>query len=1033
MSTQADLPAHFDSSYPPDFSTVARQVFARLLRRDHPGVSVDLDNTWLVFFEFKSTGIPPFTKFPAEDKPETVTPGVRHFLRSRNLRDSLFDYFLGQTSFGTDTHFGLFRSAQSVADSDRVSALGHAQIMKLYASFKDSLEQGYRQALADYWNVMESGGQSRRQLFIIERKKALRLESRLGVERSLLTTTQHAMLEHVLDHDRSKGAPQRHSVFHLALQEGQAMSLILSGTFVLVHSATAELPSLKDKNLGEVLLHTANRGSESFDSLAAMSKSLSLRIADPLHKHILLRNIADEHREKLVAVGTRKHHWTLSAVSGNILEAQFDLQAQRQQADFSHLLRQARASSMPKATFLKTLPEVLLRYAQFDNAFVLDRNDRQLVNSITPPWWAASAHEHQQVWVRAAQNYGDAIIKLHLLSQSTASEPAAVATRNISWLNHAKRLMAAQMEMGLARAPAEQLPAKAQAWIKAVIDQPAASHRAMVDELAIQLEFVALDKQPLPDVMRIGPVLSGPDDPLLICTLNAPDNQVFRWFANQAQMREQFIDNPFFTRYLLTQLPDEARDVPWHNVQYPLWLKHQHAPDAFSHLPQPKALPPFTFGALAFVEQAQDFMQASHNLKLALFEPPQTSASASIGSFVATAVVNIVPFFLPPPLLISLALGASLLKVWEGFRHVSEHDYKGAAHEFLGAVGYLAAAAVGAYLLRRTPFAALESTRTAPPLVRRLGSDGRERIGYLLSHSSAPRLAELDNVLPYSADKFRSIEVDGEPYFVKPYSNLFGHRQLYRQDLGNPALLVSDGDYAVQGSAGTWRKIVYNSSRTRHWGYKAASRELADLTASWPTSAEQVGAAEKSAYETDYLAMAQTANTEYLPEVLDYCEGGSAEVNSALRSGQSTPQTRLFLEEFYRLHEYRSMAFRATHVSLNGLQRLKSGVGLVFVDPGIQSASISRWGAQQWSVDKFVTQHASPYTKAVFVIFDTTVPKKNLFTSFLGDHVAIAPSVPLQLMSVREVDTNVYLYVSRAMHVPRRMYDFYSGVEELVL
>lgn len=1033
MSTPVELPAHTHSNYPPDLSLVARQAFTRLLQREHPGVSLEPDNTWLVFFEFKSTGIPPFTQFPAENKPETATPGVRHFLRSQILRDSLFDYFLGQDSFGTDTHFGLFRAAQSVADGDRVSELGHIQIVRLYEQFKVSLEQSYRQALADYWNVMEPGGQSRRQLFIAERKKALRLESRLGVERNLLTTTQHAMLEQALDHSQGNAAVQKHSVFHLALQEGQASPLVLCAAFVLVHSVSTELPSLKDMDLGEVLLHTANRGPEGFDSLAAMTRSLNLRIADPAHKHILLRNLADEHREKLLAADIRPHHWALTAFSGNILQTQFDLQVQRQQADFSHLLRQARASAVQAKTFHTALPEVLQRYAQFDNAFVLDRNDRLLVNSMTPGWWSASAEEDQQAWVGAAQNYGDAIIKLHLLSQSTTTEPAAVATRNSSWLKHAKRLMAAQMQMGLARASTEQLPATAQAWIKAVIDNPTASHRAMVDKQAIRLEFATLNRQPLPDVMRIGPALPGPDDPLLICTLNAPDNKVFRWFANPTAMREQFIDNALFTRYLLTQLPDEARPVTWHDVQYPLWLKHHHAPDAFSYLPQPRALPPFTFGALAFIEQVQDFMQASHDLKLALFDPPQVSASARIGSFLATAVVNIVPFFLPPPLLISLALGAALLKAWDGFHHVAEHDYQGAAREFLDAVGYLAAAAVGTYLLRRAPFTALENIRPAPPLVRRLGSDGQERIGYLLSPSSAPRLAELDTVLPYDANKFRAIKVDGQPYFVKPYANLFGHRQLYRQDLGDPSLLVSDGDYAVQGSAGTWRKIVYNSSRTRHWGYKAASRELAELTATWPTSVEQVTATEKSAYETDYLAMAKTSNTEYLPEVLDYCEGGSAAINSLLRSGQNTLQSRLFLAEFYRLHEYRSMAFRAVNVSLNGLQRLKSGVGLVFVDHGIQSASISRWGAQQWSRERFVTEHASAYTRAVFVIFDTTLPKKNLFTRFLGDHVAIAPSVPMQLMSVREVGTNVYLYVSRAMHLPRRMYDFYSGVEELVL
>lgn len=1028
------MPAQADSTYPPDLSTAALQVFERLLQRERPGVSLDPDNTWLVFYTLKSTEIPPFTQFPGEEPEHPATPGVRYFLNSLTLRDSLFGYFLGRLELGPGTHFDLFRSAESVADADLAIDLEHLQLRALYHTFKSALEQDYQQRLADYWNVTENGV-SRRNLFIAERKKALRLEARLAVERNQLTVTQHNMLDSALDHgvDADKPTAQKHGVFHLALQQEQELPLELCGAFVLAHTASHAVPELNDRSLGEVLLHTASGGPEGFNSLAAMANALAFRFADPAHKTRLLHNISNEQRDRLLTISTRPHQWRLSVENGNVMEAQFDRQVKRQQADFVHLLAKARLAGMPEATFVTRLLAVLQQDAQFDNAFVLDRNDQREMHSVTPDWWPTTPPEHQQGWVRAAHEYGNAISQLHRLSDLTPATPATIKAHNRDWLDQSNRLILAQLRMGLARAQAEHLPANAQAWITAVLDSPAAGQRAKVAGQDIAVDFFALDKRQLPGVLRIGPTPASPADPLLICTLNAPDGHVFRWFPSVAKMREQLVDNPTFARYLLCQLPDEACPVSWHDLQYSLWLKHYHAPSAFSYLPQPKPLPAFTWGTLTFVEQRQSFLHASHDLKIALADAPRTSPKASIGSFLETVVLNVAPFFLPAPILIPLALGAGLLKAWEGFRHVAEHDYKGAAHEFISAVGYVAVAAVSAVVLKRIPFATLDSLRSGPPLIRRIGANGLEHIGYLMSPSSALRLAELDAVLPYNEKNFQSIEVSGQQYFVKTYSNLFGHRELYRRVSYDSAILLSEGDFAVQGSNGGWRKLLYTAASTRSWVFREAERELTELTTNWPTSAAQISASEQHAFAQDYLAMAQTSNAEELPEVSEYCEGGSARVNNALRSGQHNAATRRFLDEFYRLHEYRTMAFRATHVSVPGLERLLSSIGQVFVESGVQSASVSRWGAQEWSRDTFVAQYAAINDRPVFVIFDTTIPKKNLFTGFLGDHVAIAPTTPLQLMATRTLGETLYLYFSRPRHVPAKLYELYSGKEELAV
>lgn len=195
----------------------------------------------------------------------------------------------------------------------------------------------------------------------------------------------------------------------------------------------------------------------------------------------------------------------------------------------------------------------------------------------------------------------------------------------------------------------------------------------------------------------------------------------------------------------------------------------------------------------------------------------------------------------------------------------------------------------------------------------------------------------------------------------------------------------------------------------------------------WPNSVESLSIAEKTRFETDYLKLAKTSNSAFLPEVVAYCEAGSADINNVLRAGFKKHSTLKFLQEFYQLNEYQGMAFRVAHVSSNSLQRLKGKIGLIYTDAGIQSASTSRWNATRWSQDSFVTQHATADDHLIFMIFDTSVPKKNMFTSFLGDHVGIAPSTPVQLVATKEVDGNFFTYFAMPQELSTEVFDIYTG------
>ncbi|MDU8358336.1 hypothetical protein [Pseudomonas syringae group sp. J309-1] len=1035
MTTQSASSAASNAAYPPDLRTVAEQEFLRLLKRDHPGVSIDINHTWLTSYMLKSLTIPPFTQLPVQDHP-TIERSLRQFRYSEPVRATLLDHALGRKSFDLSAHAGFYKAADTVAGSDEIAHLECQHILDLYKHFNIALEPAYRQQLADYWSYLDKGI-SRRERFITERKKALRLESEAAVEQNLLTISQHAMLEDQLNRPRTADGDnvQKYGAFQLSLIDGQGEVHIFPGAFVLTHTHSLVPPALNDSSLGEVLLRTEHQGLEGFANIAAMVHSLEMRFSDAIQKQVVLQNLTAASRAKVLTFPTKAPMWRLSVMHGEVLQVLFDQQLARQQADFSYLLGQAKALKTDADQFARTLPQRLAQAAHLDNALMLDRNDHRLIAGNMPHWWSTVSHEHQQRWVAAAQDYSKSIIQLHHLCKNIPDGPQPQGTHQIAWLENVRSLAIAQLRMDQVQAQADPLPDAARAWMKVIIDNPCVETRQQVDGKTINLDFMILEQHPIPDVMRIAPQGSTADHPMLLCTLNAPDSRVFRWYPNEKAMREQFLDHPDFTRYLLRQLPEESRPVECSAEEYEQWLKHFRAQETYKHLKAPAKLPSFIFGEPDYIDEGEDYLMTHHDLKHTRrhelhFRPEVIKKH---GSLFGSIALNIAMLFIPSPVLIALAAGVGLFKLWEAFQHLREGDYHGAAFELLCAVGYLGAAALGRWVINREPFTPLEDLRSATPLVQRTTSEGEEQIGYLESSSPTSQRTDLDAVVPYDANQFHAVQIGEQQYFIKRQPWLFGHCRLYRVDVTNPDLLIAERAYAVESSPGVWSKIETLRTRISSLLLRQSDRELGDVTRDWPSSAEEVSTVSKLAFNRNYLRLAQTSNASELPEILDYCEGGSQPINSLLRARMRTPWTLRFLNEFYCLNEYQGRAYRAALVSAAGLRKLTTEIGQVFVDNGIQSASVSRWSSEQWSRDGFIREAAGSQDSTVFVIFNESVPKKNLFTSFLGDHVAIAPSTPLQLVASRLVGKRFYVYFKSPAAIPEKMFDLYSGNTELML
>ncbi|MDB6141105.1 MAG: hypothetical protein JWP80_149 [Pseudomonas sp.] len=612
--------------------------------------------------------------------------------------------------------------------------------------------------------------------------------------------------------------------------------------------------------------------------------------------------------------------------------------------------------------------------------------------------------------------------------------------------SHSDQLTLAQLRMALQVARHEGFEPVGLDWISAVLESPKASSRRSVKSATsvapepIHARFLTINDTPLSNVILVAPTSGTERTAIVVCTLSAPDGIVFRWFSSTDEFRRGVLNNRAFVEYLLLQMPIAQRPGALTSLEADLWLRHYRLPTVFRHLPTVVPIPALLWELERYTEPSVDFLVDNHRIKIEHLiadakrywqrSREQPDADSSVSAHLAISVALL---FLPTPVMIPLALGIGLYAAWEGFRKIEEHDYQGAAGELLIALGYLVPAGIGKLSLSEELASPLAAPRSAPPLVRRLGPDGKQHIGFLMSPGVAPRFGPPGSQVLLNPAQFSLVTVDDEAFYVGKNFNLFGHSRLYRKSVINPSVLVHTGEYGLRGRNGLWAKAAYRPRGTGPHIFRQATRELDALTQDWPTSSSALSLAEKARFESDFMHLASTSNTAFMPEVLSYCEAGSADINQLLRAGISNAITRSFLRQLYRLNDYQGMAFRVTHVSTAGLQRLKSALGLGFTDAGVQSASVSRFNAVEWSGERFITQHATPDNELVFMIFDKSIPKKNLFCHLLGDHVGVPPGTPMQLTATKEVGEKSFFYFTSPQDLDNELYDVYSGEQEILV
>jgi hypothetical protein len=211
--------------------------------------------------------------------------------------------------------------------------------------------------------------------------------------------------------------------------------------------------------------------------------------------------------------------------------------------------------------------------------------------------------------------------------------------------------------------------------------------------------------------------------------------------------------------------------------------------------------------------------------------------------------------------------------------------------------------------------------------------------------------------------------------------------------------------------------------------YRDARTELDRIIAS-PKDSSALSDAQRQTFGdalTNLLKQGE-GKADALHAVHDYVEAESKTINDALRNNQRTPQSDAFVGEFNQLNAYDGPAYRAAYITPEGAQRLRNGQGLTFEDKGVQSAStqpVNAFGWEKWADNAKPSESAQP----VIYVFDASIAKRNLSTSFLADHVAIPPGTLTKVLAVKEQGGRLYAYMSAPSKMPQHVYNIFDGAK----
>jgi len=177
----------------------------------------------------------------------------------------------------------------------------------------------------------------------------------------------------------------------------------------------------------------------------------------------------------------------------------------------------------------------------------------------------------------------------------------------------------------------------------------------------------------------------------------------------------------------------------------------------------------------------------------------------------------------------------------------------------------------------------------------------------------------------------------------------------------------------------------------------------------------------------------KTSEAERSQEIADYTEDGASEPKKELRCAAKangykiSESTTQLLRDLYQQKDYQGYAFRLFYARPEVADKVFTP-GTRVADFATQSASIHLGHAHEWM--KLGVEHEAKATQAIILVFDTKVPKKNIASGFLMDHVLVMPGEVFEVSEKEERPDAIYVMLKHVQlqdHEP--VYSSFDGTE----
>ncbi|WP_073525529.1 hypothetical protein [Pseudomonas fluorescens] len=279
----------------------------------------------------------------------------------------------------------------------------------------------------------------------------------------------------------------------------------------------------------------------------------------------------------------------------------------------------------------------------------------------------------------------------------------------------------------------------------------------------------------------------------------------------------------------------------------------------------------------------------------------------------------------------------------------------------------------------------------------------------------------------------REVKFRGKKYFAadKPDVADGEHYKLQVLDPKDPSKLAYSGIAAKPDEAGVWKKMgISGGGLKEHFSlkFRNAREELDAVVEQHANMALPAKEEEVERFTETMTKLIGESNADDFGLIETYTHADSDFVNGPLRAGKSTPELEAFLLEFNQLNAYEGKAYRSAFVTAEGAKRIKENVGKVFQDSGVQSASATVRNSAEWEGwAKGAAKQRTSAAQQVVYVFDESIPKKNLSTDFLKDHVAIGAGEFMKVLAFKEQGEKLFVYVSSPSKLPKHIYNVFDG------